>query len=69
MKEDSKKNPRNQKSLNLDLISRINHQMNKGKISENKIAKTEIKREINSNYNSKMKFKAIRRLIRMKHHH
>ena len=36
MKEDSKTNPRNQKSLNLDLISRRNHRMNKGEIFENK---------------------------------
>ena len=29
-------NPHNQKSLNFDLISRRNHQMNIGEISENK---------------------------------
>ena len=34
-KEDLKTNPRNQKSLNLDLISQRNHQMNIGEISEN----------------------------------
>ena len=28
-------NPRNQKSFNLDLISRKNHQMNNGDFSEN----------------------------------
>ena len=36
MKEDLKKNPRNQKSLNLDLISQRNHPMNGGEIFENK---------------------------------
>ena len=36
MKEDSKTNPRNQKSSNLDLISWRNNQMNKDEISENK---------------------------------
>ena len=34
-KEDSKTNPRNKKSLSLNLISRINHQMNRGEFSEN----------------------------------
>ena len=33
-KEDSKMNSRNQKSPNLDLISRRNHPMNRGEISE-----------------------------------
>ena len=36
MKEDSKTNPRNQKSLNLDFISRRNHQINISEISKNK---------------------------------
>ena len=36
MKEDSKKNPWNQESLDLDLISRRNHRINIGEISENK---------------------------------
>ena len=36
MKEDSKKNPWNQKSLNLTLILQRNHRMNRGEISENK---------------------------------
>ena len=45
MKENAKTNPRNQESLNFNLISRRNHRMN----------------IINSNYDSKMKSKAIRR--------
>ena len=36
MKEDSKTIPLNQKSLNLDLVSRRNHQMNRGGFSKNK---------------------------------
>ena len=36
MKEDSKKNPHNQKSFNLNLILPRNHQMNRGEFSENK---------------------------------
>ena len=55
-------NPWNKKSLDLDMISRRNRQMNIGEISENKNReKTKIKNEINSNYDSKMKSKAIRR--------
>ena len=34
MKEDSKMNPQNKKSLDLDLISQRNHQMNIGDFSE-----------------------------------
>ena len=34
-KEDSKMNPQNKRSLNLDLISRRNHRMNNREISEN----------------------------------
>ena len=33
-KKDSKTNPRNKKSLNLDFISQRNHQMSRGEISE-----------------------------------
>ena len=53
-------NPWNQKSLDLDRISRRNHQMNRGEIFENKNhGKTEIKNEIDSIDDSKMKSKAI----------
>ena len=51
-------NPHNQKSLNLDLILRGNHRINMREIYEI---------EIESNYDSKMKSKAIQRKIRMKH--
>ena len=62
MKEDSKTNPLNKKSLNLDLISRRNHPMNRSEISKKKkIMKIKIKNEINSNYDLKTKSKAIRR--------
>ena len=62
MKEDWKTNPRNKKSLNLDLILLRNHQMNRGDFfQKSKIVKFKIKREIKSNYDSKMKLKAIQR--------
>ena len=68
MKEDSKTNPRNKKSRDLVLVSRRNHRMNREDFSENKNHEiTENKNKINSNYNFKLKLKAIRRYIRMKH--
>ena len=39
MKEDLRKIPRNQKSMNLTLISQINQRLNRGDFSENKIVK------------------------------
>ena len=36
MKDELKTNPRNQKSLNLDLILLTNYRINKGEVSENK---------------------------------
>ena len=62
-KEYSKTNPRNEKSLNLDQDLRRNHQMNKREISKKlKSRKIKIEIEIDSNYDSKMKSKAIRRM-------
>ena len=50
-----KKNPSNQKSQNLDMISQRNHQMNMRESFENENHKThEIKNEIDSYYDSKM---------------
>ena len=48
MKENLKMNPRNQKSLNLDLISWRNHRMNIGEFFENKNRKkTKLRTKLN----------------------
>ena len=50
MKEDLKKNPRNQKSMNLTLISRRKLRLNRDNFSENlKNEKPKIKNEIHLN--------------------
>ena len=59
-------NQRNQRSLNLDQDSRINHQ-NEQEINFQKIKSPTTEIEIDSNYNSKLNSKAIRRKIKMKH--
>ena len=55
-------NPQNQKSLNLDLISRRNHRMNRGEFSENKNSENpKLRMKFTQFMILKMKSKAIRR--------
>ena len=59
MKEDSKTNPWNQKSINLTLISWRNRRLNRGDFSENGNREITInKNKINTNYESKLKLNA-----------
>ena len=68
MKDNSKRTPQNQKSMNLTLILRRNQRVNVRDFSKNRNCEiTKNKNKINSNYKSKLKLNAKRRQIRMKH--
>ena len=62
-KEDSKTNPQNQKSWNLDQNSQRNNQVNEIEISkfENR-EKPKLKLKLTKNYDSKLKSKAIQKI-------